>query len=106
MQNFDQQNETNLPDFSLDKGETYRARSQEQHAGAAEGFSLSTQPWPGACQQFLGLCLVSSKLGCLDSQTISFGLQRNIFGCKVIHLSLQQRLVDSSLSSNLWLPKG
>jgi hypothetical protein len=55
--------------------------------------------------QFLSLRLVSSKLGCLDSQTISFGLQRSIFGCEVVHLGLQQRLVSSSLSSNLWLPQ-
>jgi hypothetical protein len=56
--------------------------------------------------QFLGLRLVSSKLGDLDSQTIRFGLQHNVFGRKVVHLSLQQRLVGGSLGSNLWLPKG
>jgi hypothetical protein len=56
--------------------------------------------------QFLGLRLVSSKLGCLDSQTFSFGLQRSIFGREVVHLSLQQRLVGGSSSSNLWLHKG
>jgi hypothetical protein len=55
--------------------------------------------------QFLGLRLVSSKLGRLGSQTINFGLQCSVFGCKVVHLSLQQRLVGSSLSSNLWQPK-
>jgi hypothetical protein len=56
--------------------------------------------------QFLGLRLVSSKMGCLDSQTFNFGLQRSIFGREVIHLSLQQRLVGGSSSSNLWLHKG
>jgi hypothetical protein len=40
-------------------------------------------------------------LGCLDSQTISLGLQQSVFGCKVVHLGLQQRLIGSSLSSNL-----
>jgi hypothetical protein len=55
--------------------------------------------------QLLSLRLVSCKLGCLDSQTISFGLQQSVFGCEVIHLGLLQRLVGSSLSSNLWLPQ-
>jgi hypothetical protein len=55
--------------------------------------------------QFLSLRLVSSELGCLDSQTISFGLQRSVFGCEVVYLGLQQRLIGSSLSSNLWLPQ-
>jgi hypothetical protein len=53
----------------------------------------------------LSLCLVSSELGCFDSQTVRFGLQRSVFGCEVIHLGLQQRFIGSSLSSNLWLPQ-
>jgi hypothetical protein len=39
-------------------------------------------------EQLLSLRLVISELGCFDGQTISFSLQRNIFGYEVINLSL------------------
>jgi hypothetical protein len=43
--------------------------------------------------KLLSLCRISFELGDLVGQTISFRLQRRIFGRKIIYLSLQQGLV-------------
>jgi hypothetical protein len=50
--------------------------------------------------KLLSLCQISFELGDLTGQTISFRLQRRIFGRKIIYLSLQRGLVGGSLSSN------
>jgi hypothetical protein len=50
--------------------------------------------------KLLSLRRISFELGDLVGQSISFRLQRRIFGRKSIYLSLQRGLISGSLSNN------